>query len=167
MDHYQLLVMRAEPADALVQQDLAARAVYDLGKMRILLLAELFLIGMRPPHESADEGPSVDRVEEQFSERRPVQSFIRVPAPVQDPDGVASAHGPQLLGEPTEVRTAVQQWHDGVAGRPCELRVASTIERRRGIAALVTCQEPLGLGHGANRTPMAAGVIGFTPRPEA
>jgi len=109
----------------------------------------------------------MDRVDEQLPESRPVQPFVRVPAPVQDPDGVARAHGPQLLGEPAEVRTPVQQRRDGVAGRPCEPRVASTIDRRRGIAALVTCQEPLGLGHGANRTRIAPGVIDITRHLEA
>jgi hypothetical protein len=167
MDHHQLLVVRAESADALVELDLAARAVHDLGKMRILLLAELLLIRMRPPDESADVAPPVDRVDEQLSEGRPVQPLVRVPAPVQDPDGVARAHGPQLLGEPTEVRTPVQQRRDGVAGRPCEPGVASTIDRRRGIAALLTCQEPVVFGHGANRTRMAAGHTGGEGLPAA
>jgi hypothetical protein len=152
MDHHQLLVMRAEPADALVEQDLAARAVDDLGEMRILLFAELLLIGMRPPHESSDVGPSMDRVDEQLSKSGPVQPFVRVPAPVQDPDGITRAHGPQLLGEPAEVRTPVQQRRDGVAGRPGEPRVGSTIDRRRGIAALIVRQEPFGVRHGANGT---------------
>ena len=53
-DHEQLLVMAAVPPDPLVEQHLAAGLVHRLHEMQVLLLAEVRLVGVRPPHEPAD-----------------------------------------------------------------------------------------------------------------
>ena len=57
-DQHHLLVMRTGPADPLVQQDLAPRLVDRLGEVDRLLLAEVCLVRVRPPHRPARRRPA-------------------------------------------------------------------------------------------------------------
>ena len=58
-DHEQLLVMAAVPTDALVEQHLATGFVHRVHEMQVLLLAEVGLVGVRPPDEPAHVDPAV------------------------------------------------------------------------------------------------------------
>lgn len=98
-DNHELLVMRAEPADPLVQQDLTTRVVHDLPELSVLLLAELALVGMGSPHQPAHVDPSPDS----FGKHRPQfgprssQPLAGVPSPFEEPHLIPRTEAGQLL----------------------------------------------------------------------
>src|SRR5439155_20467618 len=53
-NQHELLVMRARPADTFIEQGLAASRVDHLGEPSVLLFAELPLVRMRAPDETAN-----------------------------------------------------------------------------------------------------------------
>ena len=79
--HHELLVVAASPADPLVEQHLAPGLVQDLSELEVLLLAELRLVRMRPPHQT----PHVDAASGQLGQHlaqggtRAVQQLVWIP----------------------------------------------------------------------------------------
>ncbi len=68
----QLLMVRTESANPLVEQHLAACILDDLTEMAVLVLAEAKDVEMGAPHQTLDDDASFGGVAEQLGDRRPL-----------------------------------------------------------------------------------------------
>ena len=92
-DDEQFLMMRGEPRQPLVEQNLAAGFV-DLGPQPLVLLpAEPQVIGVRPPQQPADLDPRAGDLAQKIADCRAVrqQQLIGVAAPVGEVHPIAEA----------------------------------------------------------------------------
>ena len=130
---HQLLVVRPGPPHPLVQQHLAAGLVHHLGEVDRLLLAEVRLVRVRPPHEAPHVDAPLDEVDEHGRQLAPrVPSRRSSPSPRQS---VSSTRSPALqalprLEQAAEVLGAVHQRPDLVALGPPDA-VVPVARRRR------------------------------------
>lgn len=173
LDDEELLVVRAEEPDALVEQDLAAGLVDLPPEQLVGLRAEgrRDPLAVGAPDEAADLHPGPCPVGQQVTDRRPVrrQPLVGVPPPVGEPDAVAGLQGRQLGLDAGEVRRPVHQRSHEVALGPRGAVVTTGVHLGRGVAAFVAGEEPVTRisGHGrriratpAVRTARLAGACG-------
>lgn len=143
-DHHDLLVMAATTPHALVEEHLPSHAVHDLSEVQVLLLTEVLLVRMRPPHEPphvAAPPAEIRQYVPQFG-TGPGQPFVGVATPVREQDEVAGAELPQAAFETAEVLLAVDEDADVVPGRPREPVGVSSIDGRVSVPSLAGAQEP-------------------------
>ncbi|WP_367651772.1 hypothetical protein [Curtobacterium sp. MCPF17_052] len=119
LDDEELLVVRAEEPDALVEEDLTASVVDPPPEQLVRLRAERRRdpLTVGAPDEPADLHAGAGTVGEQVADGRAVrqQALIGVAAPVGEPDTVAGPQRRQLRLDAREVRRPV---HQG-GGRGC------------------------------------------------
>ena len=136
--------MRAEAADPLVEEDLAARSVHHHADVRVLLLAELRLVRVRAPDKAANVDAAADGRRQYRSQlgARPRHPLARIPTPFQEPDMVTGPQTSHVLVEPGEISRTVNQGRDLVSLGPGSAITSLAIDRRRSVAALGWIQEP-------------------------
>jgi hypothetical protein len=93
MRQHELLMVRTGPPDPFVEHDLPSALVDRLGQVDCLLLAEVGLVGMRPPNQSADVDVPLDELDEhgrQLGARAGPQPLVAVASPVGQEHQVAA-----------------------------------------------------------------------------
>jgi len=145
---HDLLVVRAEPADPLIEENLAASQVQHLPDMERLALAVPRLVRMRTPHQRTHIRPAVQSLGHNRSEfgSVPGQALADIAPPVQEPHLVSGPHQGKLPVQPGEVRAAVNQRNDHVSLSPPAAVAATPVNLRRFVASLLRAQQPALLG---------------------
>src|SRR5947207_7936933 len=114
MDDDELLVMRADTAHPLVEEELPSGAVHDRGELGLRFLAEAEGSRVGPPEQTPDVDAAARQLGEDAGDGRTLvpQFLVVVATPVDDAHEVAGAHGLERLGDPSEIRLAVDQRRD-------------------------------------------------------
>ena len=148
VDEDDLLVVRAEPADPLVEQHLAACAIDHVSDVHGLMLAEPRPVRMRAPHQRAHLSPALERLAQHGSELRsvPGQTLAGVAPPVEEPHLVPTPHPRKFLVQLGEIGDAMDQRGNGVSLGPAQAIAAPTVDLRRVVPAL-DAQEPASYRH--------------------
>ncbi len=145
LDHEQLLVVRAEPADPLVQQHLPAGLVDLVAQVLVLLGVVGQVLRVRAPDQAADLDAVLGQIAEHLTHARALgqQFLVGVPAPVGEVDPVPGGQLTEFLVEPAEVVRTVQHRSDLIAGHPAETVVpGNPVDVGRGVAPLLGREEP-------------------------
>ena len=143
--HHELLMVGAPEAHALVEQDLASGRVDHHSEVAILLGAEPQAVRVRPPEEPFDAHPTTNRGGEDRSDLRLrafAKALVGVAPPVGEQQLVAGAELSDGLQQAVEVRRAVHQRLDPVAGRPRRPVRMPPIEPGEFVAALGAREKP-------------------------
>ena len=104
-------MMTARVSDALVEQHFAARVVHCLDEVQILLFAEVGLIRVRTPDETAHVHTTTRTFREHPCDfrSRAVQTLVRIAAPVGEVDPFVALQLTQHRVEPAEVLATVHE----------------------------------------------------------
>lgn len=107
--HHQLLVVRAAPADPLVEQHLAAGGGDRLTQVAVLRLAVGQQVEVGAPDQALDHHAPLRGPREELRHGRPVraQPLVRVAPPVGEEEVVAGLQGLHLVDQPVEVHDTV------------------------------------------------------------
>ena len=107
--HHELLVVAAAPADPFVEQHLAPGLVQDLSELEVLLLAELRLVRMRPPHQTSHVDAVPGQIGQDLAQSgtRAVQQLVRISPPIREEEVIAGPQSGKAGVEAFEVCGAV------------------------------------------------------------
>ncbi|MGZ6493394.1 MAG: hypothetical protein ACXVEX_08790 [Actinomycetota bacterium] len=144
VDEDELLMMRAEALDALVEQELTPRFVHELSQVRVLLLAVFLLIGMRAPDQSANVDAAPHGIDQDGSQlgSRPGELLISIAAPIEEPKRVSRAQTRDLFIQARKVRIAVDQGCNAVAFGPSAPVRPSPVDLGGIVPAFIHTEEP-------------------------
>ena len=143
-DDEQLLVVATVATHSLIQQHLATRFVHRVDEVQVLLLAEVGLIGVGPPHQPAHVHPAVRQAGKYTRDlgTGAVKSLVRVTPPVGEMDPVIPVKTGETGVEPREVLRTVNQDTDLVAVGVRPPVAAATVDVGRRVGAFVRGQKP-------------------------
>jgi len=102
---HELLMVRARPAHPLVQQHLAC-LVDSLAEVDRLLLAQVDVVGVRPPHEPSHVDTPLEQPGENRAQLRPLdaaEAFVGVAPPVGEQHEIAGTQAGQSVAKAGEV----------------------------------------------------------------
>src|SRR5439155_4474569 len=141
----ELLMMAATTSNAFVQEDLAARLLDHRPQVQVLLLAEVALVGVGPPHQPPDVDASPGELAEHAADlgARPRQRLVGVSTPIGEHDEVSRFQLLKALVEALEVVAAVHERPDRVPLRPGGVAGVAAVEVGVRVPSLVRREEPV------------------------
>jgi len=140
----ELLMVTASSPNPLVEQDRTPGLAHHLHQVEVLLLAELLLVGVRAPHESAhvDAGATQTGEDRPDLRARAVQELLGVTSPIGEQDDVTLIELAERSVEATEVTRPVDAGDDLVPLGPCAPVRMAAVDPGRGIAPLFRSEKP-------------------------